>query len=231
MYAPSLLCAILTLLCSQIRACLMSNEPVQDWLQDGASYGEQGLLLDLDSLFVRAASIQSRCSRAIENGALKADEVYDLAQEAINLDFRLVVWVESLPLDWKLHSQDQTVVWIRCYAVRLMLNDWMIRLHLLSPMCASSHMLQVETITALDQTIATLADDICISSRAFFQIQDIEQQRRDSGLLKIEARMAAVLTWPLALTLKSTFLGKEHRLCATRMMEAVKRALGAPGPT
>lgn len=42
----------------KIRLCILQGDTVQEWLQDGALYGEEGPILTLDSLMIQVAALR-----------------------------------------------------------------------------------------------------------------------------------------------------------------------------
>lgn len=91
----------------QIRANLLSGEPVPAWLQ-GGTYGEPDPALALDGLMVKAASLRSK-SILVMNQATREPVPTLRYEEALNtvlaeaqlLDSLFAQWAEDMPQNWK----------------------------------------------------------------------------------------------------------------------------------
>jgi hypothetical protein len=175
----------------QIRTAILRDVTIPRWLRNGTLYGEGGSDLELDSLLIRAAALQSKSTTLLgdENLVLPSDvtELKIVAIEAQELDVGFQNWPSSLPEDWlfTLHTSkgsDSTsgllyegsvhrykayghaAVWNRYRAVRIIVND--IHLQLLSRLPQNPSLItQVETC---QKNVGSLATDLCYSVPVFF---------------------------------------------------------------
>ncbi|KAE9375375.1 hypothetical protein N431DRAFT_333214 [Stipitochalara longipes BDJ] len=175
-----------------IRACILRGDTVQQWLRDGAQYGEEGPALKLDVLLIRVAALRSKSLNLFRQknlGRLLQADRTDVVAEAQNLDVALASWPQDLPEDWRfsthcieeysdtrnpahlysdsVHSyttHGHAAVWMRFMAVRLIVSSILIKL--LSALLPKTSI--NEQIGTLHQNLNLLATDMCCSVPFFF---------------------------------------------------------------
>ncbi|KAI1408379.1 hypothetical protein F5Y13DRAFT_111593 [Hypoxylon sp. FL1857] len=166
-----------------IRTCILRGIPEAPWLQDGAQFGEEGPMLDLDSIMIRVASLRQRSLPLfLPKSARFSSQLHPghIAAEGQDLDTALESWARNVPDDWKFSAQSGSTVditfdglihiypshghgaiWNRYRAVHIIVNS--IRKRALSIMAQCS----AQTVSAnaeqeiCQEKIASLATDLC----------------------------------------------------------------------
>jgi hypothetical protein len=192
------------------------------------------LLLDLDRLMVRSATLQSDYLLALCR--TQSSELRGLKHEAKAIDLALKTWSECLHEDWKIASFDQSTMWMRYCAVRMLVNDIHIHVLLSSISPEEQDVKTFDQVNACEHKVRKLADDICSSSQFFFRDSQAARCRSDpnsdsgsslanQGTPSIEPKMAAILAWPLSMALKTRYLQEAQRRGMVIMMGAIASAL------
>ncbi|KAI0108018.1 hypothetical protein F4814DRAFT_41511 [Daldinia grandis] len=173
-----------------IRMCILRGISVTESLRDGTQFGEEGPLLILDSIMVRAAALRERslCLFLPKSARFSSQpRPSDLEAEAQTLDSALESWPTTLPKDWEFTTQSSSAseftldgvinayatyghaaTWCRYYAVRLIVNS--IRNRALSVMAQCS-LQMVSVVPEQDICLgkmASLGIELCRSIPGFF---------------------------------------------------------------
>ncbi|KAI0842334.1 hypothetical protein F5Y06DRAFT_125082 [Hypoxylon sp. FL0890] len=190
-----------------IRTCILRGIREAPWLEDGAQFGEEGPMLDLDSIMVRVASLRQRSLHLFSpKSARFSSQPHPghIAAEAQDLDTALDSWSRDVPEDWGFSAQlDSTAdatfdglihiypshghgaVWNRCRAVHIIVNS--IRRRALSVMAQCSS----QTISAnaeqeiCQEKIASLATDLCRGIPFFITSPTVAQDPLSTRVIKI----------------------------------------------
>jgi hypothetical protein len=170
---------------SQIRACILRGDTVQEWLQDGAQYGEEEPALKLDELMIRVAALRFKSLEVFRQknlARLSRTNKPDVVEEACGLDVALASWPQDMPQGWyfSIHclvegsestnsdllyncfvhyytTHGHAAVWIRYLAIRLIVSSILIRLLSALPQEPSIK----EKIKTCQENINSLANDTC----------------------------------------------------------------------
>ena len=94
-----------------ITSSLLRHLRLPGWIQDGKAFGERGLELNYDRIFVRIVNLHYKVTQKQELPL--ATEMEQLNREASELDDALMDWAAQLPDSWSYHRQtlSQTVSW------------------------------------------------------------------------------------------------------------------------
>ena len=82
-----------------IRSYLLRTLPLSDWILDGSCFGERGLELDYDRVFVRAVNLHY-ASANLQKNDLLIKKTEELSNEAQALDKAVQDWVTQFPVTW-----------------------------------------------------------------------------------------------------------------------------------
>lgn len=163
-------------------------------MRNGALYGEEGSTLELDSLIVNTATLQSKALELLSKKTLAcAEKLREAAVEARELDEAFVAWSDRVPEDWKFSilsltafsdpaRSDQlydasvftyktaeiTALWNRYHVVRLLVNSVRKRLlNMLAQGATERSCFDTELVTCQDN-VDSLATDLRRSIPVFF---------------------------------------------------------------
>jgi hypothetical protein len=141
----------------QILEAVLLGVVVENWLQDGALYGEEGATLAFDALLIRTADLRAKVPALLSGvtrfSAANLEALEEGIAEAQDLQHSLIAWAANLPEHWNaappsfpessrhpslqimshpLQESDLTlghaVIWNRFHAVRLRVNSVSIEL-------------------------------------------------------------------------------------------------------
>ncbi|KAI8964265.1 hypothetical protein F5Y11DRAFT_100881 [Daldinia sp. FL1419] len=168
-----------------IQVCILRGISVPEWLQDGAQFGEEGLILALDSIMVRVAALRERslCLFLPKSARFSSQpRPGDIAAEARVLDAALESWSATLPEDWKftllsvfapdftldgiIHvyaTHGHAAVWCRYHAIRLVVNSICRRALFVMAQCSSQMLSVVPEQDECLRKMASLGADFCRS--------------------------------------------------------------------
>jgi hypothetical protein len=214
----------------QIRACILRGDFVQEWLQDGAQYGEEGPTLKLDSLMTRVAALRSKCLKVFRlknpSRVLQSANA-DMVAEALDLDETLTQWSKDLPVEWRFSvffveatqepvksdllyndsvryytTHGHAAVWMRYLAVRLIVCSICLRLLSALPQWTSQGPSSVEQLKAYQESINLLATNMCCSVPFFFVSEAIHHDP-ESATFRINNKLTSPEILPRIATLLS----------------------------
>lgn len=214
----------------QIRACILRGDTVQEWLQDGTLYGEEGPALELDALMVRVAALRSKTLKIFrqKNPAriLQLNKP-DISLEARDLDLALAAWPQDTPEEWRfsIHNLEEgseqtkssllfndsvrcytthghAAVWMRYLAVRLIVNSILMRLLSALPQGPHQGPSIIERLKACQQDTGSLATDMCHSVPFFFD-SSVIQHDVETATFTINDNITSPLMAPRIATLLS----------------------------
>lgn len=132
-----------------IRSALLRNRSLPDWLRDGSRFGEDGLDLGFDSIFVRVVNLRRTFKKLEKKDHLETSEARDLNNEARELDDECRRWAMQIPSKWSFECHSipsfwprkdfyfSTVytcprncyasVWIQYFALRMLTNSTLLK--------------------------------------------------------------------------------------------------------
>jgi hypothetical protein len=98
-----------------IRASILRNHLLPDWIRDGEPFGEKDLELEYDRIFVRVLNLHYRFRSCKEKESLQASEIVEMSDEARDLDKALEAWVVHFPTGYayQLHTLTDSGPWPR----------------------------------------------------------------------------------------------------------------------
>ncbi|KAI0891652.1 hypothetical protein F4806DRAFT_297856 [Annulohypoxylon nitens] len=166
-----------------VRTCILRGIPAAPWLQDAAEFGEKGLVLDLDSIIVRVASLRSRSLHIFLPKSQRFStqlSPLDIASEARDLDIALESWSRNISEDWNfsvqpdpstnttfdglIHtytSHGNATVWNRYRAIHIIINSIRKRALSIASQCSSQTIsTDMEQEMCLEK-ISLLSTDLC----------------------------------------------------------------------
>ncbi|KAI2609212.1 hypothetical protein GGR54DRAFT_389078 [Hypoxylon sp. NC1633] len=172
-----------------IRTCILRGIPVAPWLLNGAHFGEEGPVLEFDSIMVRVAALRARSlCLFLPKSHRFSDQPHpgDIAAEARELSTALDSWSQDIPDDWNFSTRPDptpgltfdglahvyanyghTAVWSRYRAVHMVVNSIRKRaLTRLEQCSAQAVSAKLEQDICLEKT-ALLATDLCRGASFF----------------------------------------------------------------
>ncbi|TAQ86698.1 hypothetical protein B7494_g4977 [Chlorociboria aeruginascens] len=135
-----------------IRSALLRNIPLPDWMLSGDRFGEHGLELEYDRVFVRMVNLHHVAVKLQQGGVLETVNTEELNKEARELDNALQYWATKIPKAFsyrrhtlpepgsrpKRHFSSSTVysyskpqyaaIWGQYFSARLFINNTRLRL-------------------------------------------------------------------------------------------------------
>ena len=135
-----------------IRASLLRDLPLPDWLTDGEAFGEHGLELEYDRIIVRIVNLHARFAALQQEAEPTTPQLELMNAEVQNLDEILQKWADGLPEECsstqhilkaprdspQLHFYSQKVntyaklshaaLWSQYFAARMLLNSKLLRI-------------------------------------------------------------------------------------------------------
>jgi hypothetical protein len=188
---------------------------VENWLQDGAIYGEEGATLAFDALLVRTADLRSKVPSIISgmtrHSTANLAALEEVISEAQGLQYSLTAWVTALPEHWNvavpsLHhsftrsgleitshllqesdlSFGRAVIWNRFHAVRLLANSVLVELlSILSPHKLNDISVE-QQLSQCRESMGWMAADLCSSIAFLWKSFNTVQADRDAGRAEAE---------------------------------------------
>ncbi|KAI0376875.1 hypothetical protein F5Y04DRAFT_195147 [Hypomontagnella monticulosa] len=236
-----------------IRAYVLRGLLVDEWLQDGAQFGEEGPVLDLDSIIVRVANLRARslCLFLPKSGRF-SDQPHpgDLAIEARNLDLALEFWSRNIPDDWKFSTQpdstpyatfdglvyvhatyDQGAIWNQYRALRIIVNSIRKRALAVMAQCAAQAVFVNAERGVCLEMIASIATELC-RSMPFFSpnhtapgLASTITETRESNY-EIPPKLAPLLAWPLVLAISTDDVPEPQKQWLKNKLKSIANILG-----
>ena len=80
-----------------IRSALLRNLPLPEWLLDGSRFGEHGIELDFDRIYVQIVDLHYKSRQIRRNSHLNNKDTKDLNNKAREIDDALQDWAARLP--------------------------------------------------------------------------------------------------------------------------------------
>ena len=188
-----------------IRSALIRKLAIAEWMQDGVSFGEEGLDLEYDRIVIRLANLRQRLFALLQkrsNVRYQSSSLIDaLAKEAQHVDAALDKWITHFPETW--HRQRHTfpasclcsmegcysstlysyinssvaLFWNNYYATRMVANSTLLRLlELAGPSLAPAEKQRVEC----QRRINTMADDIAAGLPFYLRRFEVKVTLSDS---------------------------------------------------
>lgn len=138
-----------------MRSFLLRTLPLPDWMLDGSRFGEHGLELDYDRIYVQIVNLRYATWSYRQQNVFQTMKAKELNDEALDLDNALQGWAAQFPTTWSyqqynlsdsgsnpgIHfyssiaygysSSIYAAVWSQYFAARMLINST--RLKILSP--------------------------------------------------------------------------------------------------
>lgn len=174
----------------QIKAYLLREEPIPDWLADGSKFGETGFGLAIDQATVQVSNLRQYASSVLMAAPSPAgtfvDDLYVVIEDAHASDAMLKRLMSGLTAEWAYTigatkpSEDQyygsrayvytslghAAIWNRLRALRLLVNDTLVKVYERLALCGEQ--LPPMSVESTLAKIQVILKDICASVPQYF---------------------------------------------------------------
>ncbi|KAI1389265.1 uncharacterized protein F4822DRAFT_195033 [Hypoxylon trugodes] len=232
-----------------IRTYILRGEPVDEWLEDGAQYGEEGPVLGLDSVMVRLAHLRSNslCLFLPKSGMFSSQlHPPDVVAQALELDVALETWSRDIPEGWEFSTKSATTpsatfdgfthvyathghaaIWNRYRAVHVIVNSMRKRALIIMSRCSTQMISTVAEQEVCQEKITSLATDICRSIPVFAS-QDPNSSAAGTMSISnsISPKMATLLAWPLTLVISTEYVPEPQKQWLRNILKSIANSLG-----
>jgi hypothetical protein len=189
----------------------LQGNAIAGWLQDGASFGESGPALQIDSFMIRVAAFRSRALVFFSNTSAtlptSTPDLEYLAHTGKELEDDLVQWAESMSGEWKACRQDPEMesdinennneaydrifnsytshghasLWIRQRALRLIINSIFIKFIAVRMQNSTDHEHLRWKQNRMRGNLASTSSELC-GDVAFFFSRSSEEGFNTAGI-------------------------------------------------
>ncbi|GFP60452.1 hypothetical protein TASIC1_0018005700 [Trichoderma asperellum] len=238
-----------------LRIVILRGAALPTWLEDGCSWGEEGLELELDSLMVRVLILRNKSMSFLRDIDATEPEVIDrvksIAMESYTLDYDLALWALRLPQNWDFHvswansqpssnvidacadipshsypSVGYASVWNRYRALRLITNSIQKRVLCALQSLFDDGFLNMDMQRCQDN-INNLAVDLYCGAEFSVTHQNTPRGAEAATLLDMpHPRVAALLAWPLTVAVSVDAVQPPEKTRLKGVLKAVARSLG-----
>ncbi|RFU29749.1 hypothetical protein B7463_g6605, partial [Scytalidium lignicola] len=223
-----------------VRSALLRNLPLPTWLLNGSRFGEHGIELEYDCIFVRIVKLHYSLSCLQQKNYLQTAKVEELNNEAQDLDKALRDWATQIsstsscqqhivaePGPWpKRHFYSSTVysysspwyaaVWTQYFAIRMLVNSTRLKtleLNSTNPLNKSTYEQQrLECLILLNEMSDNLASSIPFSLERLKTVNQSGTIRQSSIKLNDDEIKPYLIHWVVwQLTIVSSIEAIDHK--------------------